>query len=60
MINSNDKNRMNAGYLILGGICEGLCDKMRKDLNKLMNEYIVKGLNHEESIVKGPAIKALC
>lgn len=47
LINSNDKNQANTGFLILGAMCEGCSDKLKKNLsNPIMNVLIPKGLQH--------------
>ena len=61
LINSNDKNQANTGFLILGSMSEGCNDKLKKNLqNPVMNVLIPKGLQHEAPEVRGAAINALC
>ena len=46
LIDSNDVNQMNAGFLILASITEGLQDLVRRNLkNPIMNVLIPKGLS---------------
>jgi hypothetical protein len=47
LINSEDVNKINTGYLVLGAICEGCAEKIKKNLqNPIMNVLIPKGLAH--------------
>ncbi|KAM3142401.1 hypothetical protein pb186bvf_005558 [Paramecium bursaria] len=60
LIDSNDVNQMNAGFLILASITEGLQDLVRRNLkNPIMNVLIPKGLSDQRVEVRGAAIKAL-
>lgn len=61
LINSEDVNKMNTGFLVLGATCEGCAEKVKKNLsNPIMNVLIPKGLAHEAPEVRGAAINALC
>jgi hypothetical protein len=61
LINSEDVNKINTGYLVLGAICEGCAEKIKKNLqNPIMNVLIPKGLAHSAPEVRGAAINALC
>lgn len=61
LINSNDKNQANTGFLILGSMAEGCSDKLKKNLqNPVMNVLIPRGLQHQAPEVRGAAINALC
>ena len=60
LIHSNDENYMNAGFLILAGICEGCATLMKKDLEKvLLNDFIAFGISQNSAKVRGAAITAL-
>lgn len=51
---------MNAGFLILAAITEGLQDQVRRSLqNPIMNALIPKGLNDPRIEVRGATMKAL-
>lgn len=51
---------MNAGFLILAAMSEGLQDQLRRSLqNPLMNKLIPMGLSDQRTEVRGGAIKAL-
>lgn len=61
LINSEDVNKINTGYLVLGAICEGCAEKIKKNLqNPIMNVLIPKGLEHPAPEIRGAAINALC
>ena len=60
LINSEDINKNNTGFLLLGGMAEGCAEKLKKNLqNPIMNVLIPKGLNHTAPEVRGAAINAL-
>ncbi|CAD8054568.1 unnamed protein product [Paramecium sonneborni] len=60
LIDSGDVNQMNAGFLILAAITEGLQDQIRRSLqNPIMNVIIPKGLKDERTAVRGATIKCL-
>ena len=47
LINSDDINKMNTGFLVIGATCEGCAEKVKKNLsNPIMNVLMPKGLNH--------------
>lgn len=47
--------------MVLGAICEGCADKVKKNLqNPIMNVLIPLGLAHSAPEVRGAAINALC
>jgi hypothetical protein len=47
LIKSEDTNQINTGFLVLGAICEGCADKVKKNLqNPIMNVLIPRGLAH--------------
>jgi len=51
---------MNAGFLILAAITEGLQDQVRKNLsNPIMNSLIPRGLDDARAEVRGATIKAI-
>ncbi len=51
---------MNAGFLILAAMSEGLQDQLRRSLaNPIMNKLIPLGLQDARIEVRGGAIKAL-
>jgi hypothetical protein len=61
LIKSEDTNQINTGFLVLGAICEGCAEKVKKNLqNPIMNVLIPRGLAHSAPEVKGAAINALC
>ena len=60
LINSNDVNQNNTGFLILGSMSEGCSEKLKKNLeNPVMSVLIPRGLSHEAAEVRGAAINAL-
>ena len=60
LINSEDINKNNTGFLLLGGMAEGCAEKLKKNLqNPIMNVLIPKGLSHASPEVRGAAINAL-
>ena len=47
LINSNDPNLMNTGFLVMAGLSDGCSERMRRSLaNPIMSTLIPKGLNH--------------
>lgn len=47
LIKSEDADKINTGFLVLGAICEGCAEKIKKNLqNPIMNVLIPRGLNH--------------
>jgi len=61
LINSEDCDKMNTGFLVLGSACEGCAEKVKRNLpNPIMNVLIPKGLAHPAPEVRGAAINALC
>lgn len=60
LIHSGDPNKMNSGFLIMAQLAEGCYEQIARNLaNPIMNDFMVKGLNHPASEVRGAAIKAL-
>ena len=47
LINSEDPNQANTGFLVLGAACEGCAEKVKRNLaNPIMNILVPKGLAH--------------
>lgn len=47
LINADDVNKNNTGYLLLGSMAEGCSERLKKNLqNPVMNVLIPKGLSH--------------
>lgn len=60
LINADDVNKNNTGYLLLGSMAEGCSERLKKNLqNPVMNVLIPKGLSHSSPEVRGAAINAL-
>lgn len=60
LVNSNDVNKMNAGFLIMGSISKFCAERLKRNLaNPIMNVLIPKGLEHPAFEVRGAAINAL-
>ena len=60
LINSDDTNQNNTGFLVLSGMAEGCQHKLKKNLqNPVMNVLIPKGLSHQAPEVRGAAIAAI-
>lgn len=60
LIDSEDPNKMNAGFLILASISQACSDRLKRNLaNPIMNKLIPKGLEHPAIEVRGAAINTL-